>query len=404
MTTFKKALLALAGGTVLASAPADALTINLIDIGGVAGSKAEQGFRIAANYWESVLTSDAIVNFQVGFDKLDPGVLGGTRSALFTYVPIADYKDALAATGNSTLDATVAANFPALSRSGSVDVIVPEYNDPANQLGIAAEGLRTAPDGTPLTQTIAISTANYKALVGSGIPALDAIIDGEIIFSSDYIFDFRPNDGVNPYGSDFIGVAIHEIGHALGFLSGAQDFDYSSVTSPYGADQSYNPDNYWWGYAADMFRYTAPGELNWAFDQPAYFSIDGGTSAFNGANWSSGEINGDGWQASHWQAPRNNAGNFTCSGVKEGIMNPYLCSGQKAIVTGSDLAMLDAIGWNTAVDVTTNPGYTFDTGQIFNQFNPAAVPEPASWGMMLIGFGGMGGALRLRRRQAKAAA
>jgi hypothetical protein len=30
----------------------------------------------------------------------------------------------------------------------------------------------------------------------------------------------------------------------------------------------------------------------------------------------------------------------------------------------------------------------------------AAVPEPATWGMMIMGFAGMGGVLRSRRRQA----
>jgi hypothetical protein len=36
--------------------------------------------------------------------------------------------------------------------------------------------------------------------------------------------------------------------------------------------------------------------------------------------------------------------------------------------------------------------------------SPAGVPEPASWAMMLLGFFGLGGALRARRRMTLAAA
>lgn len=61
MTIVKKVKTSIAGvmatfalvGTV---APAHAkFTINLIDNGGVTGSQAEMGFKIAKSYWESVL-------------------------------------------------------------------------------------------------------------------------------------------------------------------------------------------------------------------------------------------------------------------------------------------------------------------------------------------------------------
>ena len=58
------AALLMAGAALPASAGP---TINLIDIGGVTGSPAEEGFRIAAKYWESVLTNNAVINFQVGY-------------------------------------------------------------------------------------------------------------------------------------------------------------------------------------------------------------------------------------------------------------------------------------------------------------------------------------------------
>ena len=57
-------------------------------------------------------------------------------------------------------------------------------------------------------------------------------------------------------------------------------------------------------------------------------------------------------------------------------------NGRNGIVTGLDLAALDAIGWNTAQDVGT---YAKSTAQIAHDLT--FVPEPATWAMMIVGFG-----------------
>lgn len=386
MTKMKGLLAATAalGLAITVAAPAAAQTkIVLNDIGGVTGTPAELGFKIAASYWESVLTNNVTLHFDVGFSHLGPGILGGTSSTLLTNVGIDSYYGALAATGTSALDATVLANLAPLSATGSVSAIVPAYARPATLNGVAATGTRLTPDGKAISTTMALSSANAQAL-----GAAAANVDGEIQFSSDFAFDFNPLDGIDSGTSDFIGVAIHEMGHALGFLSVADDFDSSVGTG-------FKPDNYWWAYAADLFRYSGDGKLNWAFDQPAYFSIDGGQTAFQGdAYFSTGENNGDGWQASHWKA------NNTCGGFV-GVMNPYLCDGQVAQITSADLALFDAIGWNTNVDVLTNGGYKATTADVFKAYAAAGnpVPEPQSWAMLILGMGMLGGAMRHRVRK-----
>ncbi len=369
---------ATAAGIAILGTPASAQTkIVLHDIGGVAGSPAEAGFRIAASYWESVLTNNVTIDFDVGFSALGPGVLGGTSTSLYTYVPIQDYYDALVANGVSALDAQAIAHLEPLSANGSVAPIVPQYRNQANHTGVNATGSRVAPDGEAISSTIAVASSTWQALTGD-VSGTDANIQ----FSSTFAFDFDPSDGITAGQYDFIGVAIHEMGHALGFLSGADDFDYS-------VGGGFPVDEYWWGYASDLFRYSANGQLNWNFDTPSYFSIDGGASAFLGNSYySTGENNGDGWQASHWKAPGGCA-NFV------GIMNPYICDGLVDSITAQDLGFFDAIGWNVNVDVLANPNYNFTTAQVY----AAAVPEASSWMMMILGFGALGGAMRYRTRR-----
>lgn len=367
----------------LASAtPAAALTIALNDIGGVTGSQAEKGFRIAAKYWESVLTNEGTLNLNVGFSNLGPGILGGTSTSLYTYVPVDTYYGLLAGAATSNLDAIALSNLPATNASGSVEVTVPGYD--VGNLGVDPATTRIAPtDGEAISSTIAVSSANMLALGVDFNPGADA----QVQFSNAFAFDFNPTDGIATGQYDFIGVAVHEIGHALGFISGVDDFDYVANDPPFPLDDA------WWGYSADMFRYSAEDKLDWSVGTPSYFSIDGGKTALFDGYFSTGTDFGNGWQASHWLPP--NDASAPCVDFR-GIMNPYICSRLVDSVSGLDLALFDAIGWNVNFDVLAdNNGYSFSTADMYAAF-AAQAPEPGTWALMILGFGLTGGASRCR--------
>jgi hypothetical protein len=379
--------------TVVAT-PASALVINLNDIGGVTGSNAEAGFNIAAAYWQSVITNDVTINFDVGFSALGPNILGGTNSTLTT-ASIQGVQGRIATFGStSAVDQQVASGglaplVPGDYPVGAVEMVTPGYVN--GDLGIDNATAVFDTDGSYNNTVIALSTANAKAL---GYVFNPGVVDGTIQFSSTFAFDFNPLDGVTAGQYDFIGVAIHEMGHALGFLSGADDFDYVGCPSgPYcGVYDNFPVNDEWWGYTMDLFRYSTDfdgqARLDWRPGVDSYFSIDrGATELYGRGDLSEGTYNGDGWQASHWGS------NGTCSNYI-GIMNPYLCNGRISTVTSADLGMFDAIGWNF-VEGAQGPGYRKNTAQIYAQV--MGVPEPTTWALMILGFGAAGAAIRRRR-------
>jgi hypothetical protein len=367
---------AVAAAAALAVAGSHAATINLIDQGGVTGSPAEQGFNIAAGYWGHMLTNNATINLGVKFAPLNPGIIGSTGSRKIDYLT-ADWRSAFNATkSSSAIDQSII--LPTLT-NGGFSGLTTGVNGDDNDVSVPAVQI----NGKAASKVLYANSSVVKALGGAVANPND--FDGNVTFSSNFAFDFNPSNGIDANTFDFIGVAIHEIGHALGFVSGVDLFDYYSFPKGPGRGAlGYDLNDTSVFSALDMFRYSAPGQIDLTVGGTKYFSIDGGASALFGNTFSTGRYNGDGNQASHWKDLGG------CSG-QLGIMDPNFCFGQMGFITGLDLAAYDAMGWNLSVDALNYAGIS--TADIYI----AAIPEPTTWALMIAGLGLMGVARRARQ-------
>lgn len=400
--TLRTLMVVAALGASASTARSASFVLN--NLGGVEdGTAAQRGFNAAANFWTSRMSGNFTLQLNVGFGSLGENILGSTGSTR-NLLLVQDMYAALGTNAVSALDATAVANLQPLGASqfagvGGISMVTPGYTGTDMDgvgFGIDNSTFVFDDDGSVNNVLMASNTANLKAL---GLITDQSVIDGQITFSSDFDFDFNPTDGIGAGQIDFIGVAIHEIGHALGFVSGVDDYDVLGLPNGLfrNADcepgigvtlcQNYPVNDDYWGLTADLFRYGDVGngaELVWKPGTESWFSVDGGLTRIG--NLSTGDFNGDGWQASHWK--RRLPGQDPI-----GVMDPAVSFGQLSRITGADFAFFDAIGYNFNFDY--GAGTPFSSIDAFN-----AVPEPSTWALMIAGFGLVGGMLRRRSRLA----
>lgn len=289
---------------------------------------AVDGFEAAGDLWSALLTDEVTVNVEIDFRPLSPGVLGATGSERITvtYQQIVDALVADASSGDDT------AATGSLQPGPAMQMLLNRTSDSPEGSGSATPFLDDDSDDN--NTTVRITRANAKAL--GLLDADDPALDASITFSSDFNWDFDPGDGILANHFDFIAVAAHEIGHALGFTSGVDILDGNSppTNGPF-------PDAlFTWVNSKDLFRFSTAstaqgaGTFDWTADTRAkFFSIDGGATDLGG--FSTGRTFGDGQQASHWRDDRG-----------LGLMDPTVATGESPPITDLDVQLFDVIGWN----------------------------------------------------------
>ncbi len=160
-------------------------------------------------------------------------------------------------------------------------------------------------------------------------------------FNSAFTYDFDPSNGITPGTLDFEGLAVHEIGHVLGFTSRVGVTELSPGSAP-----QVSP--------LDIFRFR-PGATESTFGTALRILSSGGTQVFFAGSpelaLSTGRQDGsggDGFQAAHWK-------DSSFVGTPIGIMDPAQANGERSVITDNDVRAFDLMGYQPRVSTGTAP-------------------------------------------------
>lgn len=319
---------------------------------------AKQVFQRAAAKWESIIQSPVTVVIDVDFGPTifgtpfpSPSIIGATDPQRLTLLN--GYSTLRTALIAGTQNARQTDIFNLLPTSGLLTDLGSTNNLAASSPVFRALG-RLSPNANPDAELSQIGPP----------PSMG--------FNSAFNFDFDPSDGIDSDKTDFEATAIHEIGHALGFISGVGNKE----TTP---SSSLAP-SVW-----DLFRFRPGGLAGNSVTDAARVQLAGGEHVyFVGdaelplSTSTNAGTNGDGRQSSHW---KDNA----FIGTYTGVMDPTLASGERLPITAADLTALGFFGYRinpassvseilSVDDGSREEALTLTNAIVVNRYTPARYP------------------------------
>lgn len=375
------------------------------------------GFEMAGEIWSQYLTDDVTINIYVELtDQLPENVIGGALPGMKKDIKYEKVWEQMSSDITSIDDLTAFNNyFPgdvklfelwedALENTTTIDDLTgfSEYvSGDDKSFKVWEKILEDAPDQNNLTtfndyftnheklldlwEEMAGGTTRGKkfsaSINGSNLNELDKMkltnanskaldlldgdkddLDGYILMSNlsgqnsarwDYNSQRQSDIDMTTNTLDFLSVALHEVGHVLGFVSGLDDGDWLNVvTEAREKNEIVKHDAMKFSTPLDIFRYSAAGTRNLSIGEEAFFSIDGGNT--NLGYFSTGEysgLGGDGYQASHWKHNGDDP---------MGIMDPVLKLNQRRNLSNLDLTAVDVMGWNVNSSAVLNWQQLYD--------------------------------------------
>lgn len=283
--------------------------------------EAKAAFIVAAERWESLIANPITIIIDVDFgsrffgERYPQNVLGSTSAQdIGSDGAYSEVRDSLVDDASNASERTIYPLLPASSVPTDRGSSTYMYGPSAN---FRALGLINA-------------VANPATEQSLGDPPA-------IGFNSAFAFDFNFSNGISPNTSDFDAVVMHEIGHALGFVSntGLVELDSSipNVVS-----------------VLDLFRFR-PGIGGAAFQTSQRVLTSGGSQVFFAGGvtpaLSTGRPDGSGGdlnQASHWK-------DDALTGQFIGLMDPTIADGVREELTAVDLEAFSSIGYRLTTEL-----------------------------------------------------
>jgi len=265
---------------------------------------AEDALVLVEEYLETLFADPITVTINVSFQYMgDGGVIGATSSNYVSNVSYSTSRTGLIAGMDS-------------------DDSIQEWLPTGSSIPVRYNG---SSDSVSSENQIDWTKAAYRATIGSTSGSA-----ASMSYNTVFDFDYDPSNGISGGSMSFVDVAIHEVGHALGFTSGTDWGAYMTALDVYRFQRldgsgDYNPDTY------EEFQ-TTPRlvDYNNPNDQHISDLIDAEYRMSDGSPW----------QASHFREQ---------SSPWIGLMDPAFSSGEThypSYFSGADLNMFDAIGYD----------------------------------------------------------